>query len=217
MLSFFRTLAFWIQSDIQIPIALVMKKVLFILGELNDDDIDWAIVTGDRVAVAAGTELIREGQTTDALYLIVDGQFSVSVAAVAHKEIARLSTGEIVGEMSFVDAGPPSATVNAIEDSLVLSIPREKLVQKLEMDLGFASRFYRAIAAFLSHRLRLTVAQLGYSQNLEIITSLDPENGEPIENSALAEARFDWLIRRLRQGQSSDVRDFGDEDLTDGG
>jgi hypothetical protein len=38
-----------------------MKKVLFILGELDDDDIDWVLETAVRQEVVAGTVLIHEG------------------------------------------------------------------------------------------------------------------------------------------------------------
>jgi len=62
-------------------------------------------------------------------------------------------------EMSFVDARPSAATVTAVAPSLLLSIPHEQLAIKLEGDEGFAARFYRAIAMFLSSRLRTAVVQ----------------------------------------------------------
>jgi CRP-like cAMP-binding protein len=125
-----------------------MKKVFFLLGELDDDDIDWMISTGHREEVVAGTVLIQEGQAIDTLHILLEGTLSVSVAALEGKTIARLTSGAVVGEMSFADARPPSATVQAVENSLVLSIRRADLIDKLQKDEGFASRFYRAIAIF---------------------------------------------------------------------
>lgn len=178
-----------------------MKKVLFILGELDDDDIDWVIETAVRQDVAAGTVLIREGQPIDTLYILLEGTLSVSVAATGDREIAKLSSGEVVGEMSFIDTRPPSATVVATQNALVLSIPREQLATKLRQDIGFASRFYRALAIFLSHRLRVTVNQLGYGSNNQVETTELPQNEltqDAQENVALAETRLDWLLRRLK-------------------
>ena len=176
-----------------------MQKVLFILGEMSDDDIDWMIESGTRQPVTAGDILIHEGQPIDAVYILLEGELTVSVAALDNKTIAHLSSGEVVGEMSFVDARPPSATVTAIEDSYVFAIPRPRLSDKLRFDPGFASRFYRSLAIFLSKRLRVTVSQLGYGDNEPAeIGTIEEEDPETVENTVLARARFDWLLRRLK-------------------
>ena len=178
-----------------------MKKVLFILGELTDDDIDWMIAISTQERVPAGTTLIREGQLIDALYIVIDGTFTVSVQALGGKEVAHLSSGEVIGEMSFVDERPPSATVTAAVESVVLTIPREDLVAKLQQDIGFASRFYRALAIFLSDRLRGTVSRLSSGREPSAEERTDQENSlapNIRDNLALGGTRFDWLLRRLR-------------------
>jgi bacteriocin-type transport-associated protein len=177
-----------------------MKKVFFLLGELDDDDIDWMVSTGIREEVTAGTVLIQEGKPIDTLLILLDGTLSVSVSALEGKTIARLTSGAVVGEMSFADARPPSATVQAVETSLILSIPRQSLLDKLQEDQGFASRFYRAIAVFLSTRLRGTVRYLGYAkgQLREEDSGTEDLSPEMLDNVPLAKARFDWLLRRLR-------------------
>lgn len=176
-----------------------MKKVLFLLGELSDDDIDWIIASSKREDVEPGTILIYEGQPIDTLYILLDGKLVVTTAATS-KEIAILSGGEVVGEMSFVDSRPPSATVKALEKSLVLSIPRSDLVTKLYQDIGFSARFYRALALFLSHRLRVTVSQLGYGSPPPTDDPADSTLApETMDSFALAQTRLDWLLRRLRE------------------
>jgi hypothetical protein len=94
-----------------------MRKSLYFLGILNDSDIDWLIAAGHRREIAAGVNLIEEGVPTDSVFLVIDGQFSVRTAALETREIARLMSGEMLGEMSFVDSAPPSATVRALERS----------------------------------------------------------------------------------------------------
>jgi bacteriocin-type transport-associated protein len=180
-----------------------LRKVLFILGELSDSDIDWLANSGKRQQVATGEVLIEEGQAAPALYLVLDGHLGVFVKALGGSQIARLGSGEIVGEMSFVDARPPSATVRALEPSLVLAVPRSAIQAKLTADTGFASHFYRALAVFLSDRLRSTVAHLGYgkAQSLDEETEAEDElDPGVLDKVALAGTRFDWLLRRLRDG-----------------
>lgn len=170
-----------------------MKQVLFILGELSDADVDWLIEAGDRQEVEPGTVLIHEGQPVDTLYILLDGTLVVTISALEGRQIARLSSGDVVGEMSFVELRPPSATVQTLERSVVLAIDRSRLSAKLEADVGFAARFYRALAILLSSRLRGTVRQLGNSPDR---TEIEPET------AAIAQQRFDDLLQRLK-GSSS--------------
>src|SRR3954467_2454319 len=139
-----------------------MRKALFFLGVLNDSDLDWLIAQGNRTDIAAGSILIHQGQPIEFMFIILDGLFAVSTSAAPGKDIARLKSGEVLGELSFLDSRPPSASVRAIEKSSVLAISKVRLMDKLEADVAFASRFYRALGVFLSDRLRSTIGLLGY-------------------------------------------------------
>jgi CRP/FNR family transcriptional regulator, cyclic AMP receptor protein len=173
-----------------------MRKSLLYLGILSDADIDWMSTQGTRQRVPRGNVLIREGAAIEAVYVVVDGALSVSTVAFGGREIARLLSGEIVGEMSFVDSRPPSGTVTAVEDSLVLMLPRTLLKARLE-DVGFASRFYRAISVYLADRLRSTVGRLGYG-SADLREASDEMDPDVLQNVGLAAARFDLMLRRLR-------------------
>lgn len=191
----------WVKKGKTAP----MKTILFLLGELDDDDIDWMIENGSRQEIAAGTVLIHEGQPISNLFVVLEGTLSVTTNAVQGQEIANLLSGDIVGEMSFVDTRPPSATVMAKEDSLVLAVNRQQLAMRLRLDVGFAARFYRAIAISLSSRLRVTVKQL--NNNLVLPTAEESElpveelSTDALESMALANTRLDWLLRRLKEGE----------------
>jgi CRP-like cAMP-binding protein len=133
--------------------------------------------------------------------LVLNGQLAVSVSALGDRKLARLRCGEVVGEMSFVDSRPPSATVRAVEKSWVLAIARGRLQTKLTQDIAFAARFYRTIAVFLSDRLRGTVGLLGYTagQSLdEDSMYADEIDINALDDMLLAGDRFDLLERRLR-------------------
>lgn len=200
-----------------------LRDVLFILGELNDSDIDWMIATGSRQKIAANTILIHSGGPVDALYILLGGTMTVSISEdnrnplarafaaleggeTKGREVARLSRGEIVGETPFIDARLPSATVKALEDSLVLSIPRQQLAAKLQQDVGFASRFYRVIATLLSNRLQGMLSRLGYGRRVyskgqpldEAVEYEDELDSSVLDHMALAGTRFDWMLRRLQ-------------------
>lgn len=177
-----------------------MRKALFFLGILSDGDIEWMMGAGVKLNVAPSQILISEGKPVDSMFLVLDGKLSVFVSAMGNRELARLKCGEVVGEMSFVDSRPPSATVQALEPSVVLKIPRSQLQAKLAQDVSFAARFYKALAVFLSDRLRGSVAHLGYGKGMDLDDDSfhgDEIDSDTLDNLSLAGARFDWLQRRL--------------------
>jgi bacteriocin-type transport-associated protein len=179
-----------------------MRKVLFILSELEDGDLDWMIRHGSKEVRPRGSVLIREGEPISVLYIVLDGTLSVSLRALGGAEVAQLRSGEVLGELSFLDSRPPSASVTAATDATVLSVPRELLAKKLEDDPPFAARFYRALAVFLATRLRRTQQRLGYGGKSEIldedVAHEDEIQPELLETVGLASARFDWMLGRLR-------------------
>jgi bacteriocin-type transport-associated protein len=176
-----------------------MKKALYLLGQLSDADVEWMGRPAWRRRVPAGTVLIREGQPVNAVYILLDGVAEVTGGGVGGKPI-RLGCGEVLGEMSFVDSRPPSATATAVEDMVVLAIPRPELTAKLERDSDFAARFYRSLAVFLSHRLRDTVRRLGYGKGQPLREDVEYEDeldAATLGSVHLAGSRFDRVRQRL--------------------
>jgi CRP-like cAMP-binding protein len=182
-----------------------MSKALVILSELNHRDIDWMINNGIQKQIEKGTILIYEGQPIDALYIVLHGNLSVSVAAVGDREIGCIGKGEVLGEMSFIDGRLPSATVKALDTALVLSIPKQKLSEKLEQDVLFALRFYRAVTKFLSSRLRNTVNRFSEQPQSSPSPQTVP-NAEEIDLVQDGISKFDWILQRLKTQASCDCR-----------
>jgi CRP/FNR family transcriptional regulator, cyclic AMP receptor protein len=174
-----------------------MKKVLYIFGLLTDADVEWMADTGERRWVEPGDVLIQEGKPVAWLVLVLEGELAVSVGGA---EIARLGAGEVVGEMSFVDTAPPSATVSARQRTLGLFIDKGALARKLESDVSFGYRFYRALAVFLADRLRGADRRLvdGAAATLESDAILKDELDLAIlDHVSMAGERFHRLLKRL--------------------
>jgi NTE family protein len=70
-----------------------------------------------------GDVLVRQGEMADALYVVVTGRFSVTVAG-RRQMITELGPGQPVGEIAFLAGGVRTATVTALRDSLVLRLGR---------------------------------------------------------------------------------------------
>ena len=175
-----------------------MRKVLFLFGQLNDDDVEWMLRVGRRQAVARDEVLIRQGVPVDALFILLEGRLAVLLGR-QEREIARLNAGEVVGEMSFIDARPPSATVRGLESSTAFAIPKAVLAGKLEQDQGFAARFYRALAIYLSttvcERHQMLLAEPGSESEAQ--DDPDELDATVLDGVSLAGERFDRMVKRV--------------------
>jgi len=171
------------------------RKALIILNELNNDDLNWLLQNGQTQRLQPNEVLIYEGQSIPGLYFVLDGNLSI---LLDRQELARIGRGEVVGEISFLDERPPIATVQAIDTSLLLALPRLRLLPKLSRDGGFAARFYRGLSLCLADRMRGTVQRLGYGLDVRDLyreDALDPIKTEQLQ---LAQMKFDWLLNATR-------------------
>ena len=171
-----------------------MRKVLFIFGELTDGDVEWLANAGERVHLEAGTLLIPLGSRVDHLYILLDGQLVVKSATGA--TLARLESGEIVGEMSLVDPAPTTVSVEVASAATLFRIPDQKLRDKLSTDFAFAARFYRAICVFLADRMRAATRRLGYGEG-QPAEPAGELNENVLDSVHLAGARFDRMLKKL--------------------
>jgi bacteriocin-type transport-associated protein len=200
-----------------------IREILFAFGELNDSDIGWMIAAGKAIRVPAGQILFHAGRPVEALYVLLDGKMVAAVAEdmgsplarafssleqkqTIEREFAQLSRGDIVGETPFVEASPPAMSIKAVEDSIVLSIPRWRLSAKLLSDVGFAARFYRVLSVLLADKQQGIINRMGYGrityssgQPLDDRFNYDDElSSSFLAQVTLAGTRFDWMLKQLR-------------------
>lgn len=179
------------------------KKALFLLGGLDEDDLRWIVYKGKLQTLQAGEILIHEGKPITALYIVLKGTLKVYINPNNnYRELAYLSEGELVGEISFLDNRTPVATVEAVETTELLAIPRYELTSKIRNSSKFSARFYQGICLCLANRMRGTVRQLGNpsppSQESEMLFGREfTQNMEDF--LTLAEAKFNWLLYKIRQ------------------
>lgn len=101
--------------------------------------------------IDAGETLIREGQDSAEMYFLIEGQMAVfKVRGNAEVRIGDIFQGEIVGEMSFLDKQPRSATVKAVTDCELMVIQPEIL----DSIHSKQPKWYKALVNTLLDRLR---------------------------------------------------------------
>jgi len=180
-----------------------MRKVLVILGQLSDADAEWMARTGAKRTVTDGIAIINEGVCSANLYILLQGKLRIEDSRIG--TIATLGTGEIVGEMSFVDNSPPSASVVAHGDCIVLELTHGELEKRISLDPGFGLRLYKALCFFLADRLRGTVRRFGYGESSQLDSDevLEDELDENLLDSvSVAGERFDRMLKQLASAKS---------------
>lgn len=176
-----------------------MRKVLYIFGLLTDTDVEWMAEVGIQRRLSDGDILIREGERTDYLILLLEGELLASTRSLG--QIAKMGVGEVVGEMSLVDSAPPSATIKASGNGLALFLDKTSLMRKLEIDEGFGSRFFRALAVFLADRLRdARRSSTSYTMD-EMAISDDELDGGILDRVADAGERFSRMLKILSKSK----------------
>jgi len=172
-----------------------MKRVLFLLGHLNDLDIEWMINNGHKESIRSGDILIHRDEPVENLYIILSGELSIRDGISNINEIAAVGPGEVLGEMSFLEARPPSVSVMASEACEIFVIAKSLIEERMQMDIQFKSNFYYALALFLSNRLRKTTDQLGFG---------NPDEADMIDTNVLdgvaqAGARFSQILKKFSE------------------
>lgn len=99
--------------------------------------------------------LMKEGDTSDVLYQLVSGELAVykyDQLGKVHNSIGFIQPGEMVGEMSFLDNLPRSATIKANSDCVL------QMMNRSDFDKVFKSQdiFIQNLVHTLSERLRKT-------------------------------------------------------------
>ena len=81
-----------------------------------------------------GEVLMRQGDRSDLMYVIVQGRVGVDrahPALIDPVRVAELGPGETVGEMGLLDGEPRSATVLALDETIALELTAEALAAVL--------------------------------------------------------------------------------------
>lgn len=113
----------------------------------------------DYVSVPAGAQLIGQDEQGDYLLVVLEGRIAVERVAAggARARLAEVKPGDMVGEMSMLDAGSRFSACTTLTPCLlaVLEAPRFEALMAAEPRLALA------LLASLARRLSLRLRQVG--------------------------------------------------------
>lgn len=78
------------------------------------------------ISLAPNEILLREGEHSHNMFWVQSGQLVVTKKrGIEDVVLQHIHAGELVGEISFLDSQPRSATVQAVTDVELIEIPQE--------------------------------------------------------------------------------------------
>jgi CRP-like cAMP-binding protein/Fe-S-cluster-containing hydrogenase component 2 len=176
--SFFETLRILFRERLlsitlaQVPSLAILPLVerLSIAEQISDQWFD------------RGSEIIREGEHTENVFIIAEGQVQVTYN---NRTVAVLESGDIFGEMSFLDDVPHEATVTAWTPVHVLMMPASTFVELMTQHPGVAKRIHHMVKARrtidrTNHHITITeqLVSTGYARG-NMVLARQPERCAP--------------------------------------
>jgi signal transduction histidine kinase len=138
------------------------------------------------VSLRAGEALIRQGETGDAAYVVISGEFEVQKqAGQSLIKIDVRQPGDVLGEMALLARIPRNATVISKTDSEVLRIPQEAFEELLLSSTTAAMTVLHWVMA----RLSQNEALLHQQEKMAALGTLSAGLAHELNNPAAAAQR----------------------------
>ncbi len=111
---------------------------------------------------AAGTVLFREGDRSEAFYIVYRGHvvLDMSLTARGYTRLLTLGPGEIVAWSALVGDGRMTATAIAVDEVELIELSGRKIFEQCEADPQFGYRLMRRLSTSLAKRLLATRLQM---------------------------------------------------------
>lgn len=127
---------------------------VMLFAEFDPDELQAIRDTMVSSQYAAGDVVLEEGNANRALHVLRSGRVRVIRTVGEHElPLCDLIESETFGELSIIEDGVASASLRAVTDTEVLSIPMQELATFLSTHPVAAGKFWRAIALDLRRRL----------------------------------------------------------------
>ena len=133
-----------------------------ILADLNDAQLSHLSDFLQLERVPQWSLVVRQGDTGDAMFLILEGELRVRVM-VGEREtlLATFGPGDFFGDIALFDHGPRSADVIANTDSTLLRLSAAAFGRLAKEAPSLATPFLQATSRTLASRIRADNKRLG--------------------------------------------------------
>lgn len=148
--------------------GLNRQGYLEIAWRLDPEVLEFMEGVGEIKTYKAGERIVSQGETGDAMFLILEGSVHVTRdIGIGEQFLAKLETNRSFGEISLLTGAPRTATVTAHENVRAIRIGLQHLGKLSVENPRIAMQIYRILAESLAQSLRKTGTIPSQLQNPE--------------------------------------------------
>lgn len=127
--------------------SLVVLRNVALFSGLDDGELEKLSKVSGRKRAERGAFVVRAGEGTDSLYVLLAGRAKVTNTDEEGREIilAWLGPGEFFGEMGLIDGSPRSANVVAAEPCELLFLSKEAFQRCLQDNFQVAQKLMKTL------------------------------------------------------------------------
>ena len=179
-----------------------LKKVP-LFASMADHDLERLCELVTEVYLKPGDQLFAEGSPGDKAYIIEKGEIEILKASGERNVLLAVrKSGEVIGEMSLLEAAPRFASGRARTDSKLLAIGHSQLDELLNTSPSAA----KALLFTITSRLRSTELMLRQSEKMAQLGTLTAGIAHELNNPAAAVQRgSSQLIDVINQLQEAQI------------
>lgn len=117
--------------DLEQSAGLLARTTIF--EGLRPDVLRSIVAEGTQRRYNKGQFLFYQGDQGDRLFVVLSGLVKVTVSSDQGEEMVLVTLGppQVIGELALIDGGPRSASVQALEPTEVLMLPRDAVMRLL--------------------------------------------------------------------------------------
>ncbi|MEW6666936.1 MAG: MMPL family transporter [Thermodesulfobacteriota bacterium] len=157
LLSSTRLLTLWDMLSLHVKKEVIEKSEFF--RDMRLWQIRKIVLLGRIIEIKAGEHVFREWDKGDTMFLVFEGEGLIyGMREETNKMIsyAKVSEGDVFGEITMLDRWPRSASVKAVKDLKVVEINRDAFDRLQRLYPRIAGKAYKNLARILGHRLVIT-------------------------------------------------------------
>jgi CRP-like cAMP-binding protein len=165
-------------------IAEVLRGLPY-FSDLPQALLDQVCRKSEKVRFDAGTMIIEEDSLSEDMFVIVDGELTVTKKGSDREvTLASLGPGEVVGEIALLDNAPRTASVTTATPSTLIRIPANAF-EDLIQDSRVIHRMFRTVTS----RLRGIEDTLRHEERMAALGRMAAQLMHELNNPAAAVGR----------------------------
>jgi CRP/FNR family cyclic AMP-dependent transcriptional regulator len=183
--------------------SLLTKVELF--GELDEGTRLDVAGRATRRVVEKGQVIVWQDEPGESMFVLLEGAVKLVISSKDGElvELARLVAPASFGELAVLDGGPRSATVEAVERSLLLVVMRAELLRLLRSDEKVAEALLRLLGAMVRRTTRqvteLAFLSLQGRVAAKLLELADPVGQGPARTRRLTQVELATMVGGARQ------------------